>query len=233
MQNKPRKNLKSIIVNPFLQFVKIESAGGIILLSCAVLAMIAANSPVTQYYYGLFNTRFMIGFEFFNINKPLLLWINDGLMAIFFFVVGLEIKRELLAGELSSFKKAALPGVAAVGGMVIPALIFTFFNYNKVSIAGWGIPMATDIAFALGILSLLGKRVPLALKVFLTAFAIIDDLGAVLVIAFFYTSELSTTSLLFAGGLYFILAAGSQLLTPVVQNRKWNSRQTRVCILLQ
>lgn len=210
MQNKPRKNLKSIIINPFLQFVKIESAGGIILLSCAILAMIAANSPVAQYYYGLFNTRFMIGFEFFNINKPLLLWINDGLMAIFFFVVGLEIKRELLAGELSSFKKAALPGFAAIGGMVIPALIFTFFNYDKESIAGWGVPMATDIAFALGILSLLGKRVPLALKVFLTAFAIIDDLGAVLVIAFFYTSELSTTSLLAAGGLYFILAVGSR-----------------------
>lgn len=174
------------IRNIFAEFVQAETSSGIILLSAALVAFILANSPVKEYYHTFWQIK---------LGLSLLHWINDGLMAIFFFLVGLEIKRELLQGELSSLKKATLPLMAAFGGMILPALIYLFFNAGSAAAAGWGIPMATDIAFSLGILALLGKSVPLGLKVFLTAFAIADDLGAVLVIAFFYTSELSFAAL--------------------------------------
>ena len=160
-----------------------------------ILALIWANSPLAEYYVNLWKTYVIVGFGDANINKPLLLWINDGLMAIFFFVVGLEIKRELLNGELSSPRKAALPLMAAVGGALIPALIYVGLNLGSPDVRGWGVPMATDIAFALGVLALMGKRAPLALKIFVTALAIIDDLIAVLVIAAFYTAEISMVSL--------------------------------------
>ncbi|MBV6510627.1 MAG: Na(+)/H(+) antiporter NhaA [Ignavibacteriaceae bacterium] len=208
MSAKIQKNIRSAVLNPLVSFVKVESAGGIILLFCAAIALALANSSYASQYFTILNLKFTVGFDFFNISKPLLLWINDGLMAIFFFVVGLEIKRELVEGELSSVKKAMLPAAAALGGMVVPALFFVFFNKGGEAAAGWGIPMATDIAFALGILSLLGKSVPIALKVFLTALAIVDDLGAVLVIAFFYTESISMTSLLVGAVTYVILFWG-------------------------
>jgi len=163
---------------------------GIILIIVACIAVAWANSAAGGFYFELWQHKITIGFGDAIISKPLLLWINDGLMAMFFFVIGLEIKREVIAGELSTWKKAAMPVFAAVGGMVVPSLIFVLINQGKPSANGWGIPMATDIAFSLGILALLGNRVPLSLKIFLTAFAIVDDLGAVMVIAFFYSSKI-------------------------------------------
>ncbi len=192
------------LLRPFTSFFKLEAAGGILLLICAVVALIWANTPFASAYYALWETTVTMGAGSLVISKPLLLWINDGLMAIFFFLVGLEIKREVLTGELASPKKAALALAGALGGMVAPALIYVAFNAGTPTISGWGIPMATDIAFALGVLALMGKRAPLALKVFLTALAIVDDLGAVLVIAFFYTSKLSFVALGIGG--VFLLA---------------------------
>jgi NhaA family Na+:H+ antiporter len=192
------------LVRPFQQFFRTEAAGGVLLLVCALVALVWANTPWAASYFALWSTVVTAGFGSFEISKPLLLWINDGLMAIFFFVVGLEIKREVLMGELGSPRKAALALVAALGGMVVPALLYTAVNAGGEGAAGWGIPMATDIAFALGVLALLGRRAPLALKVFLTALAIIDDLGAVLVIAFFYTAQLELGYLAFGAG---VLAA--------------------------
>lgn len=187
------------LVRPFATFAKQASAGGIVLLACALLAMAWANSPLGEYYFNLWQTSVEVRFgNLVDIDKPLLLWINDGLMAIFFFLVGMEIKRELLVGELRSPRKAALSMAAALGGMVVPALIYTALNWGTPEIRGWGIPMATDIAFALGALALLGTRAPLALKVFLTALAIVDDLGAVLVIAIFYTENLKVNYLLYS-----------------------------------
>lgn len=183
------------LLRPFQTFFKLEAAGGILLLVCAVIALVWANTPWADLYFGLWQTIVTVGVGTFVISKPLLLWINDGLMAIFFFVVGLEIKREVMVGELASPKKAALALAGAFGGMVVPALIYAVINAGEPTLSGWGIPMATDIAFALGVLALLGSRAPLALKVFLTALAIVDDLGAVLVIAFFYTSEVSLVAL--------------------------------------
>ncbi len=181
-----------VILKPVNDFIKKETTAGVILMVAAVVAMIWANSPFKDSYHKLWHIPFTIGFGEFVISKDLHHWINDGLMAVFFFVVGLELKRELIGGELSSFKKALLPMAAGLGGMLVPALIYVAFNYSTPeTMSGWGIPMATDIAFALGILSLLGKRVPISLKVFLTALAIADDLGAVLVIALFYTSNIS------------------------------------------
>ncbi len=189
-------------------FLKHEAAGGICLILGAVLAMICANTDLNIWYEKLLNVRFQIGFEdalgnpfdVFSIQKPILFWINDGLMALFFFLVGLEIKREVLVGELSSFSKAVLPGIAALGGILFPVMIFYYFNRDYPdTIDGWAIPAATDIAFALGILALLGNRVPMSIKVFLTAVAIIDDLAAIIIIALFYTSKLSVTSLIIAG----------------------------------
>jgi len=174
---------------------------------CALAALVLANSPWADAYFDIWQTIVTVGAGSFAISKPLLLWINDGLMAIFFFVVGLEIKREVLVGELSSAKQMALPLAAALGGMVVPALLYLTLNAGTPTSSGWGIPMATDIAFALGVLALLGTRAPLALKIFLTALAIVDDLGAVLVIAFFYTSKLSLTALGVAGVVFLILMA--------------------------
>jgi len=180
----------SAIPGSISRFAKNAAFSGILLIFVSLVAIIWANSAAGNLYFELWQKKITIGFGSAEISKPLLLWINDGLMAFFFFVIGLEIKREVIAGELSTWKKAAMPIFAAIGGMIIPSLIFIFFNYGKPSANGWGIPMATDIAFSLGILALLGKRVPLSLKIFLTALAIVDDLGAVLVIAFFYSSKI-------------------------------------------
>ena len=186
-----------ILVRKFLQK---ESTSGIILIFVTVLALIFSNTFLSEFYNNFLHTpiEFKIG-SLLDISKPLILWVNDGLMAVFFLLIGLEIKRELILGHLSSFSKIALPGIAAIGGMLVPALIYVFFNYNdEFAIKGWAIPTATDIAFALGIVALLGKRVPNSLKIFLMALAIFDDLGAILIIAFFYTSDLSVISLSFA-----------------------------------
>ena len=184
------------LLRPFQSFFKTEAAGGIVLLAAAAAALVWANSPLAASYGDLWGTYVTVGAGSFEISKPLLLWVNDGLMAIFFFVVGLEIKREVLAGELAEPRKAALAIMAALGGMVVPAALYFAVNAGDVRGDGWGIPMATDIAFALGVLALLGSRAPLALKVFLTAVAIVDDLGAVVVIALFYTAELNVAALL-------------------------------------
>ena len=197
------------LMRPFQNFLEKEASGGILLLIFTVVALVWANSPFAESYSHLWHTKFSISFGDFNLDYSLHHWINDGLMAIFFFVVGLEIKRELLVGELSSLKKASLPIMAALGGMIFPALFYVFFNFGKESISGWGIPMATDIAFVIGILALLGSRVPTGLKVFITALAIADDIGAVLVIAFFYTSNISIVSLSFAGGVMLLLIAAN------------------------
>ncbi len=190
-----------VLTKPFLRFASFSSAGGLILIACTVAAMLWANSSASESYHNFFHgDKLSIGFAEFELSKSLAHWINDALMALFFFVVGLEIKREILVGELSSPRKAALPIAAAIGGMVVPALIFVAFNAGEPSLRGWGVPMATDIAFALGILSLLGSRIPASLKVFLVSLAIADDLGALIVIALFYTDNLSTNYLLYAGG---------------------------------
>jgi Na+:H+ antiporter, NhaA family len=179
------------IVRPIHDFAHKQSSGGILLIIATAVALVWANSPWAESYATLWHTKLTIGVGEFSISKDLTHWINDGLMAVFFLVVGLEIKREVLVGELSSARSAALPVAAAVGGAVVPALIYLAINAGTAGSAGWGIPMATDIAFALGVLALLGDRVPVGLKVFLTALAIVDDIVAVLVIAFFYTSEIS------------------------------------------
>ena len=210
------------LLRPIQKFIRTESSSGILLLMFTAFALLWANSPWAANYHRLWETRMTVGIGGFEISKPLLLWINDGLMAIFFFVVGLEIKREVLIGELSTFRQAALPIAAAVGGMVVPALLFTVFNAGTPGGRGWGIPMATDIAFALGVLALLGSRAPLALKVFLTAFAIVDDIGAVLVIAFFYTETIYWSSL---------VAAAVFLLLLIAVNA-WGIRNALVYLLL-
>jgi NhaA family Na+:H+ antiporter len=184
-----------LLLRPFQTFFELESAGSILLLACTLLALLWANSPFSESYFHLWETEVTVGTEAFRLTYSLHHWINDGLMAVFFFVIGLEIKREVLLGELSTPRQAALPLAGAAGGMVVPALLYAAFNAGQPTAAGWGIPMATDIAFALGILSLLGNRAPLGLKVFLTALAIVDDLGAVLVIALFYTADLSSQAL--------------------------------------
>ncbi|WP_320173738.1 Na+/H+ antiporter NhaA [Maridesulfovibrio sp.] len=179
------------MLQPFYEFVKIESSGGLVLIMATIVALIWANSPWGHLYEAFKNMPLTVGAGKFVLSKPAILWINDGLMAVFFFLVGLEIKREILVGELNSFRQASLPIFAAVGGMIVPALVYAFFNMGTPSADGWGIPMATDIAFSLGVLSMLGDRVPLSLKVFLTAVAIVDDIGAILVIAIFYSSGIS------------------------------------------
>jgi NhaA family Na+:H+ antiporter len=179
------------IVRPFQDFAAKQSSGGIVLIAATVLALVWANSPWGDSYVALWHTKLTVGVGDFSVSKDLTHWINDGLMAVFFLVVGLEIKREVFVGELSSARNAALPIAAALGGALVPALIYLAINAGTEGSAGWGIPMATDIAFALGVLALLGDKVPVALKVFLTALAIVDDIVAVLVIAFFYTSQIS------------------------------------------
>ena len=184
----------------FQDFIKKESTPGILLIIVTILALFLENTFMHDFYTSFLHTPVEIRFGDLQIAKPLLLWVNDGLMAVFFFVIGLEVKREVKEGHLSSLSQITLPGIAAIGGMVVPALVFIAFNKGEeFSMNGWAIPTATDIAFALGILSLLGNRVPASLKIFLMALAIIDDLGAILIIAFFYTSELSTISIIIAG----------------------------------
>lgn len=175
---------------PLNQFIKLETSSSIILFGATILALALANSPLNEAFLNIWKEYITINLPGIELSKPIYKWINDGLMAIFFFVIGLEIKREVLTGELSHIKKASLPLFAAVGGMIAPALLFTVLNIGNAGGEGWGIPMAADIAFSLGILTLLGSRVPTGIKVFLMAFAIIDDLGAVLVIAFFYSTDL-------------------------------------------
>lgn len=189
------------------RYIKKESTSGLILIFVTILALILRNSNFSEFYTTFLHTQieFKVG-DILDINKPLILWINDGLMALFFLLIGLEIKRELVAGHLSSPAKLALPAIAALGGMVVPALIYVTFNYgDDFALRGWAIPTATDIAFALGILSLLGKRIPISLKIFLMALAIFDDLGAILIIALFYTSDLSFHAISFAAICIFIL----------------------------
>lgn len=179
------------------QFFRSEPASGILLMFAAVLAMIFANTFLSSYYDLLLSTPVEVRVGALGIDKPLLLWINDGLMAIFFFLVGLELKRELIEGELSDRRNIILPGIGAIGGMAVPALIYLSFNQdNAIAAQGWAIPAATDIAFALGVLSLLGSRVPTSIKIFLTSLAIFDDVGAIIIIAIFYTSEISFTALI-------------------------------------
>jgi NhaA family Na+:H+ antiporter len=188
------------------EFFELDSAGGILLVAAAVLAMLFANMPVSIYYDLLIEVPVTVAVAEFQISKPLLLWINDGLMAVFFLYVGLELKREILEGELSEVNKVVLPVVGAIGGMLVPAGIYLLFTFHDpVAIKGWAIPAATDIAFALGILALLGSRVPASLKVFLTSLAIIDDLGAILIIALFYAGKISVLALLFAAFCMIIL----------------------------
>jgi NhaA family Na+:H+ antiporter len=189
------------------EFLRLEAAGGHLLMAAGVLAMVVANSPLASYYAALLHLPMEIRIGKFGIAKPLLLWINDGLMAVFFFLVGMELKRELVEGHLSSLRRASLPAFAAVGGMLAPAAIYASFNWNDpVAMKGWAIPSATDIAFALGVLSLLGERVPIALKAFLLSVAIFDDLGAIVVIALFYTAELSLLALVVSAVLVLGLA---------------------------
>jgi len=178
--------------SPFKWFFKLEAASGLVLLICALIALIISNSNLSQLYFETLSTYLFVGINNFGIKLSVLHWINDALMAVFFFFVTLEIKREFLQGELSTPKQALLPIIAAVGGMLVPALFYIYINFENVeALNGWAIPSATDIAFSLGVLSLLGSRVPISLKVFLTAVAIIDDLGAIIIIAFFYTGDLS------------------------------------------
>jgi NhaA family Na+:H+ antiporter len=193
------------VIDPMKRFISNSTTSGIVLFSSAALALILANSPWKEGYHHLWETIFTIGFGDFVVAKDLHHWINDGLMAVFFFVIGLELKREIVAGELSQPKNAVLPLLAAVGGMVVPALVYLLFNASGEPANGWGIPMATDIAFALGILYLFGDRVPMTLKIFLTALAIADDIGAVLVIALFYTSTIDVASLLTGIGFMAVL----------------------------
>lgn len=193
------------ITGLFEKFIEIESLSGVLLFGATLLALLWANSPFSNIYYDIWDFKLGIEVSKFELIKPLILWINDGLMAIFFFLIGLEIKRELIVGELNTPKKAILPVFAAIGGMSIPALFYFFFHADPATADGWAIPMATDIAFSLAILKLLGKRVPLSLKIFLTAFAIVDDLGAVMIIALFYSSGIKWTLILIAIALVVIL----------------------------
>lgn len=197
--------IKKIILTPFQKFVKIESFSGILLIIATLLALIWANSQYGDSYQSIWQYKLGITTPHFELNKPLILWINDGLMAIFFFLIGLEIKREFLIGELNSIKKLAFPLFGALGGMLVPVLFFLALNENPETLNGWGIPMATDIAFSLAVLNLLGNRVPISLKIFLTAFAIVDDIGAVLVIAIFYSGNININLLVIALILLVIL----------------------------
>lgn len=196
----------------FTRFFQLEAASGLLLIAAAVLALIINNSPLSYLYSGLLDVPVAVQIGALNIAKPLLLWINDGLMALFFLLIGLEVKREVVDGHLSKPSQVILPATAAVGGMVVPALIYWFINRdNPAAVAGWAIPTATDIAFALGVLALLGKRVPVSLKLFLMTLAIIDDLGAIIVIALFYSGTLSSVSLLLAAACLVVLIAMNRL----------------------
>lgn len=215
MKNLTPKTQKTGIMSSLSQFTKMEASGGILLMIVAAVALVIANTPMHEHYeYVLEKIYLTIGFSTANgfnslsISKPLLLWINDGLMAIFFFLIGLEIKREFMEGELSSRDRAVLPALAAIGGMAIPALIYYWQTMDSPElVSGWAIPAATDIAFALGILALVGSRAPISLKILLTAIAIIDDLGAIMIIALFYTANIEMTPLMFGGAAFLGLIA--------------------------
>lgn len=201
------------------RFFQLEAASGLLLIAAAVLALLISNSPFAHFYSSLLDVPVAVQVGALNIAKPLLLWINDGLMAIFFLLVGLELKREVVYGQLATPSQIILPGAAAIGGMLVPALVYAWFNQgDSEAMRGWAIPMATDIAFALGVLALLGSRVPTSLKLFLMTLAIIDDLGAIIVIALFYSSELSSLSLMLAGaaliGLFALNRLGVRQLGP-------------------
>ncbi|MEZ5988716.1 MAG: Na+/H+ antiporter NhaA [Planctomycetota bacterium] len=201
------------LLSPIQSFFKVGAAGGILLMACTVIALVWANSAWADSYHHLWHeVRFRIGTDGLYLEKTLGHWVNDGLMAVFFFVVGLEIKRELLVGELATLRKAAVPIVAAIGGIAAPALLFVALNAGEGGdLRGWAVPTATDIAFAIGILALLGSRVPIGLKVFLTALAIVDDIGAVLIIAVFYTSGIDVVALAISGGLLAVMVGFNRL----------------------
>ena len=207
-----KKEPIEILLKPINEFLHQEASGGILLIICSVIALVWANSPWSDSYHHLWHTYLSINIgTLLNLNYSIHHWINDGLMAIFFFTVGLEIKRELLVGELSTIEKASLPIAGAIGGMVVPAFLYIIFNIGQEGANGWGIPMATDIAFVVGIMALLGPRIPLTLKIFVLALAIADDIGAVMVIAIFYTAEISVTALIIAGIVFIILALLNKL----------------------
>jgi len=210
-----------MLLRAFDRFFAHEAAGGILLILSALAALIVANSALQPLYDGVLNAHLAITIDGEGLQKTLIEWINDGLMAVFFFLIGLELKREMLVGRLKNLRDVALPGMAAVGGMIAPALVFTAFNWGKgATLSGWAIPAATDIAFALGVLALLGERVPSSLKVFLLTLAILDDLGAILIIALFYTSELKLDYLLAAlaplAGLIWLNLKGAHRLAPAL-----------------
>ena len=199
----------NLITAPFKWFFKLESASGLLLLIAAIIALILSNSNLNEYYFGILKTHILIGTQNFGLDLSILHWINDVLMCVFFFIVTLEIKREFIHGELSRPKQASLPIIAAIGGMAVPAIIYVIINFETGdTLRGWAIPSATDIAFSIGVLSLLGKRVPISLKIFLMALAIIDDLGAIIIIAFFYSTELQY--------IYLILMIGSFLALLII-----------------
>lgn len=196
---------ENILITPFQKFVKIESLSGILLFGATIIALILANSPLASLYNSIWQYEFGIQTPDLELIKPLILWINDGLMAIFFFLIGLEIKREVMIGELNNLKKASFPIFAALGGMIIPISLYILLNKDPETSHGWGIPAATDIAFSLAILQLLGKRVPISLKVFLAAFAIVDDIGAVVLIAVFYSTGIKWLLLIIALSIIIVL----------------------------
>ena len=207
-----KKEPIEVLLKPINEFLHQEASGGILLMICTVLALAWANSPWFHSYHDLWHSHIVVNLgNLLNLDYSLHYWINDGLMAIFFFTVGLEIKRELLVGELSSMQKASLPIAGAIGGMVAPALLYAIFNAGGKGVNGWGIPMATDIAFVVGIMALLGPRIPLTLKIFVLALAIADDIGAVLVIAIFYTAEILITALIIAGVVLVLLVVLNKL----------------------
>ena len=211
------------VIDMMRQFIRLESAGGILLLIAALAAMLVANSPLDVYYDRLLSTTVAVRIGAFEIDKPLLLWVNDGLMAVFFFLIGLEIKREVLEGELSSVSQVVLPAVGALGGMAVPAAIYAWLNWgDQVALDGWAIPVATDIAFALALLGVFGSRVPTSLKVFLLTLAIFDDLAAIIIIALFYSADLSLTALAF-GAL--------SLIAGVIMNRLGVSKTSAYILL--
>ncbi|MGB6064387.1 MAG: Na+/H+ antiporter NhaA [Desulfomonilaceae bacterium] len=203
--------LGELLIRPFKSFASLQASGGILILLVTITALWCANSRYAESYERLLNMRLLVGLNGYLFDKPLMFWINEGLMTIFFFVVGLEIKREILVGELASFRKAALPLIAAIGGMILPASIFFLLNPSGPAAGGWGIPMATDIAFTLGALTVLRKRIPRSLAVFVAALAIVDDLGAVLVIALFYSAQISFFYLE-ASLLLFLILVGFNIL---------------------
>ena len=193
------KTTTRTVTEAWREFLRLETAGGLILVFAAIFALVLANSPFSDFYTSVLQLKLTVMVENFGVSKPLILWINDGLMAVFFLLVGLELKREVVEGQLSSPDQIALPALAAIGGLAVPGLIYWFVNRdNPAGINGWAIPTATDIAFALAVLSLLGSRVPASLKIFLTTIAIFDDLAAIIIIAVFYSADLSTSSLVMA-----------------------------------